>query len=292
MIPSGLPQLLIFAAFVMPGFIFQAARVRFRGQLPGERDQFSRALRALGISFAFDLIYYASFSGTIQATAANPELIAERPVKAALVALAIVFAVPIICALLDFGLCLRADERLRGASFWRATVCAAGKLFVPVTYRLYNSTPSSWDFAARRLNPAWIRVQYSDHVWMGGYFGTTGFINATPESRELYLEEGWQLGETGEFEKPINDSLGIWVNCTNAIAVEYIAAAYDNENPQEDQDDDREPVEPDGWRLDEVGEQVSKTRSKQRRLSTGRDAEAQASHRGRRRKSGLQQRFR
>jgi Family of unknown function (DUF6338) len=80
-----------FAAFVMPGFIFQAARVRFRGQLPGERDQFSRALRALGISFAFVLIYYASFSGAIQATVANPEVIFERPVKAALVALAIVF---------------------------------------------------------------------------------------------------------------------------------------------------------------------------------------------------------
>jgi hypothetical protein len=85
----------------------------------------------------------------------------------------------------------------------------------------------------------------------GGTAGVAG-------SREVYLEEGWQFSDTGEFEKPINDSLGIWINCTNAIAVEYIAVASNNENPQEDQDDEREPVEPNGWRLDEVREQVSK----------------------------------
>jgi hypothetical protein len=256
MIPSGVPQLLILAAFVMPGFIFQATRLRFRGQLPGERDQFSRVLRALGISFFFDLFYFAVFSRAIQATASNPEVIFERPVSAAVIAFNFVFLVPIIAALLDLGLSLRSDKRLQQAGFWKATFSAFGTLFTLAAYRLYNSAPSSWDFAARRLRPAWIRIQYTDNVWMGGYLGATGFINATPEPRELYLEQAWQLSDTGEFERPIDGSLGVWVNCTNAIAVEYIVAASKNEGTREDNDGFEELAERGGRGLDQSGGKI------------------------------------
>ena len=141
------------------------------------------------------------------------------------------------------------------------------KLFTPATYRVYSSSTSSWDDAARRLRPTWVRIQYSDHVWLGGYLGATGFINATPEPRELFLEEAWQLSETGEFERAIDGSLGVWVNCASAIAVEYIGAVSDNETSKEDHDDGGRPAERDGGGLDQRREQGGKAQQGEERLS-------------------------
>jgi hypothetical protein len=223
MVPTGAAQLLIVAAFVMPGFVFQAARLRFRGQPPDERDQFSRTLRALGVSFAFDIAYFVTFSPVIEALSKNSTVIFDHPVTAALCAAVIIFVVPLLAAWIDLFIYWRIDGRSdglgRGQAIWRALV----RVITPAGYGTYSATPSAWDHAARRRPRDFVRIQFTDSVWLGGYLGESGFINATPEPREIYLETAWHLDSGGTFTSPIEGSVGIWINCTNAIAVEYLS---------------------------------------------------------------------
>ena len=222
MVPTGAAQFLVVAAFVMPGFVFQAARLRFRGQPPDERDQFSRTLRALGVSFAFDTAYFAAFSPAIKRLSTNYVVIFDYPVLAALCAFLVVFVVPLFVALIDLFIYWRIggrhDEPGRSWAIWRALV----RVFALAGYGTYSATPSAWDHAARRRPREFVRIQFADSVWLGGYLGGSGFVNATPEPREIYLETAWHLDSGGNFTMPIQGSTGIWINCVDAIAVEYL----------------------------------------------------------------------
>lgn len=222
MVPTGAAQLLVVAAFVMPGFVFQAARLRFRGQPPDERDQFSRTLRALGVSFAFAIAYFAAFGPAIKRLSTNHAVIFDHPVLAALSAFLVVFIVPMLTALIDLFIYWRIDGRNDGLDRRWAIWRALARVFTPAGYGTYSATPSARDHAARRRPREFVRIQFADSVWLGGYLGRSGFVNATPEPREIYLETAWHLDSGGNFTMPIRGSAGIWINCVSAIAVEYL----------------------------------------------------------------------
>jgi hypothetical protein len=181
-------------------------------------------LRALGVSFAFDIAYFTAFSPAIKALSANSTAIFDYPVTAALCALLVVFMAPLLAAWIDLFIYWRIDGRSDGLgssqAIWRALV----RVLTPAGYGTYSATPSAWDHAARRRPRDFVRIQFADSVWLGGYIGKSGFINATPEPREIYLETAWHLDSGGIFASPIESSAGVWINCASAIAAEYLNA--------------------------------------------------------------------
>ena len=58
-IPSTAQQLLITLLLVIPGFVYQQVRIRFRGRLPADIDLSNRVLRAIATSTVFALMYVA-----------------------------------------------------------------------------------------------------------------------------------------------------------------------------------------------------------------------------------------
>lgn len=61
-IPSTTQQLLITLLLVIPGFVYQQVRIRFRGRLPSDIELTSRLLRAIATSTIFALAYATAAS--------------------------------------------------------------------------------------------------------------------------------------------------------------------------------------------------------------------------------------
>jgi hypothetical protein len=60
MVPTGAAQLLVVAAFIMPGFVFQPYAFDFVVSLLTRGINLVELLRALGVSLAFDIVHFAA----------------------------------------------------------------------------------------------------------------------------------------------------------------------------------------------------------------------------------------
>jgi hypothetical protein len=92
-------------------------------------------------------------------------------------------------------------------------------------FRIYDPTPTAWDFAINRVGPAFVRVLLDDGRWVGGYAGPDSFYTGYPEAREIFVERGWQVNEQGEFAGEVENTAGRWIKCDDAVVVEFIKPA-------------------------------------------------------------------
>jgi uncharacterized protein DUF6338 len=106
-----------------------------------------------------------------------------------------------------------------------------------VKLRIYDPTPTAWDFAFGNAEAGFVRVLTKEGRWVGGYAGPNSFFSSYPEDRELFLEQAWQLNDEGVFDKVIEGSAGVWVDCADAQLVQFLEeklrAASSMDNGQE-----------------------------------------------------------
>ncbi|WFR72484.1 DUF6338 family protein [Prescottella defluvii] len=207
MLVSGWQQAITVLLAIIPGFVYQGMRSRFRGPIPDEREITVRLLRALALSGIFGLAYIAIFGSWITNHVTKPERIAENPRSYALIAFFLVFAVP------------------SAIAFIVHTIASKGSnpdLTLLERLRIHNPTPTAWDFAAGRLESGFVRVFTKDGIWIGGYAGASSFLSGYPEPREIYLEDAWALNDAGEFTEPVTGTAGMWIRCDDAQLVQFL----------------------------------------------------------------------
>jgi heme/copper-type cytochrome/quinol oxidase subunit 2 len=213
---AGWQQALTVFLIVIPGFVYQGMRARFRGPTPEDQQEFSlRVLRALATSAVFALVY-AMVLGFVLIWTGVPkkperiEVTALEVLVTGFTVLAVVFLIPSAVALV---LHIRTVRKLYP------------ELSPKGWFRIYDPTPTAWDFAINRVGPAFVRVLLDDGRWVGGYAGPDSFYTGYPEAREIFVERGWQVNEQGEFAGEVENTAGRWIKCDDAVVVEFIKPA-------------------------------------------------------------------
>ncbi|MFJ1763965.1 DUF6338 family protein [Amycolatopsis sp. NPDC088138] len=210
-------QLIVIIGAVLPGFVFQVVSGWLRGTADSDRPVSSRLFALISLTAIFDVFYVWAFGGPIRyvlAQLGDPLRFARL---AGLAVLLLVFIVPSSSALVWH--------------WWRVSL-RVGSFKFPSRELLRGSRyQTSWDYAAEHAFAAnWVRIRYKDGTQLGGFVEKDfGHMSQSPGRRDLYVANLWALDDSGNFaskeESERNyphDGFGVWVNCEDAISVEFI----------------------------------------------------------------------
>ncbi|WP_052915670.1 DUF6338 family protein [Mycobacterium haemophilum] len=207
MLVTGWQHALTVLVIVIPGFVYQTVRSRFQGPTPDDGDLGVRVLRALATSGLFALAYLIALGPILTNAISHPQSYLSRTRYTALLLFVLVFLLPAAAAA---GLYAHRAHRLYPQVPWTQL------------FRIYNPTPTAWDFAVNRGGPGYVRVLTNDGSWVGGYAGENSFYTNFPQPREAFVETAWRLSEEGEFVEKIRGSTGLWIRCDDARIVEFL----------------------------------------------------------------------
>lgn len=87
--------------------------------------------------------------------------------------------------------------------------------------RFIHPIPKPWDYVFGKRQSFWVIVHLKDKRRIGGKFDTDSFASSYPADEQIYLEEVWELGEKGNFIKPIPRSRGIIILGDEIVGIEF-----------------------------------------------------------------------
>ena len=173
-------NLILFAAFVVPGFISMC----IYGLLQPD-DRFSLAESVLE-AITFGIVNFAVMFWAISLLR-NEEFASSSTVGAYILVVLVFFVAPVIWALL-----LYAILRILARRGW-----------------ILRRHKTSWDDYFVRKERCWIIVHLKDGRRIGGWYGKNSYASLYPNSGHLYLEELRSLDESGVFQDKVPRSKGI-----------------------------------------------------------------------------------
>lgn len=215
MLVSSWQQTVTILLAIIPGFIYQGARGRLRGPTPDEQEITVRILRALAMSGFLTLVYVVVLGSHLTTAATNPTYFTDpsHPQdvrRIALAAIGLVFAAPAAFAWT--------------VHFWKTHFEITGWCIrrTGEEFSSYDPTPTAWDFAADHMGRGFVRVYTSDNTWVGGRSEEQSYFSGYPETREIFLQEAWELDADGVFVRPIPQTAGVWIRCDDAQFVQFL----------------------------------------------------------------------
>ncbi len=66
-----------------------------------------------------------------------------------------------------------------------------------------------------------VRATLEDGRVVGGYFGQESFAGYTAQTRDLYLQQRWELDSDDWFLQPAASSLGLWIDRDAVRSIEF-----------------------------------------------------------------------
>ena len=84
-----------------------------------------------------------------------------------------------------------------------------------------NLMSSSWDFFFNKKQVCWIIIHLKDGSKIAGKFDSKSFATSFPHPPQIYLEEVWELDESGGFDKAVEQSMGMVVFGDEIRAIEF-----------------------------------------------------------------------
>jgi len=149
-----------------------------------------------------------------------PQIVLERPLFFGLTGLLFVFAIPIATAA---GLLATVLYRVfRTQNDPKTAARKTGRAFLNGrAFKFVSTTPSAWDHLAQKPG-RFVRVQIEHCHWVGGELGNDSFSNTSSSPHEMYIEKPWAFDRIGTFVRPMENSVGLWINCRDAVSVEKI----------------------------------------------------------------------
>ena len=89
-----------------------------------------------------------------------------------------------------------------------------------VSKQIIHPIEKPWDYVFGKRQCFWVIVHLKDKRKIGGRYSTSSFASSYPAKEQIYLEEVWELGEKGNFVKPIERSKGIVILGDEIMAIE------------------------------------------------------------------------
>lgn len=210
-VPNSVIQLLVTLVLVVPGFVYQIARIRLRGRLPTDTELSTRIVHALVASTLLALAYVFAFGSLLTEAIQDRGGVTGHPRLAAALALLGVLLVPAVAAALPT---LKHLDRRHPIKSMR-----------PENWKRFDSRPTAWDAAFGEASPGFIRVRMRDGTWYAGYFGENSYASSFPDPQNLFLEYSYAVDEMGKIGEVVPSSAGAVLDCTDAVLVEFVRPA-------------------------------------------------------------------
>lgn len=173
-------KLVIFIAFVVPGFI--SLKTYALLQPADNRDTSQQLVDAV----AYSSVNYALMLGPIYAVE-HSSLQTCSPTLYVLFYVLVLLVAPVFWAW--------AFLRLRKTQLFQRSVA--------------HPTGKPWDFVFSQRKHYWVIATLNDGRQIAGKFAGKSFASSSPSPEQIYLEEAWLMSEVGGFERARNDSAGI-----------------------------------------------------------------------------------
>ncbi len=191
-------NLILFFAFIMPGFISLKAYELLSPQHPSDiKNQLLNAT-------TYSCIYYALFifpilwfenSNLKESVAANY-----------LFYISILLIVPALWAF-----------------FWKK--CRISKIGQKI---FSHPLAKPWDFVFQQRDPFWVIIELKDGTKIGGLYSEKSFSSNSPADEQIYLEQRWNLNEAGGLEKKRESTKGIIISASEIKYIEFLELEYNN----------------------------------------------------------------
>jgi hypothetical protein len=185
-------KLLLFVAFVIPGFVsLKAYEILFLTSPKETTGQLVDAIAYSCFNYAvlFPAIYFVD-QENVQAT---------HPVLFALFCSIVLFVAPILWVIV-----LKVIRSSKWLQKW-----------------LPHPTERPWDYVFGERIPYWVIVTLKDGKKIGGKYGFKSFSSCGPSKEQIYLEETWVMNEDGGFERPRETTAGTLVIGSEIESIEF-----------------------------------------------------------------------
>jgi hypothetical protein len=187
-------KLLLFIAFVIPGFVsLKAYELFFPSQRTESVKQIVEAITYSCINYAllFWLIVFVE-SSDIKATCGFLYFVFY---------IFVLFIAPIIWVWI--WKILRSSERFQKSA--------------------PHPTQKPWDYVFGKRIPYWVIVTLKDGTKIAGSYDSNSFSSSTPAEEQIYLEEVWMMNEDGGFERPKESTKGIIILSNEMVSIEFFS---------------------------------------------------------------------
>ncbi len=186
-------KLLLFIAFVIPGFISLKVYELLN---PGVQKESSKQIID---AVTYSCVNYAILFAPIVAVE-NGALGKESPILHSLFFLVVLFLAPIIWALLW--------QRIRTTKY--------------IQKAIPHPTQKPWDYVFLKGEPYWVKVILNDGTKIGGKYSSNSFASSAPAGEQIYLEETWIVNDKGGLERKKKQTAGVIILSKDIAFIELI----------------------------------------------------------------------
>jgi hypothetical protein len=198
-------QLLLFIAFVIPGFVSLKTYELLLPGAPKESD------KLLIDAVAYSSINYALLLWPIY-TVETHKVRESDPNAYVLFYVFVLLIAPIAWA------CVL--KKLRTTEFFQRS--------------MPHPTAKPWDFVFAQRKPYWAIVTLKDGKKIAGRYDSASFASSAPAPEQLYLEENWVLNDDGGLDRPRTETAGILILSSEIVTVEFFKLTAGENNGREE----------------------------------------------------------
>lgn len=194
-------KLLLFIAFVIPGFV---SLKTYELLLPASQKESDKLLID---AVAYSSINYALLLWPIYEIETH-KVRDSSPTAYILFYVFVLFIAPISWAFVM--------KRLRSTQFFQKS--------------MPHPTAKPWDYVFAQRKPYWVIVTLKDGKQFAGRYDRASFASSAPAPEQLYLEEVWVLNNDGGFERQRNETAGIIILSSEIMTVEFFNVTIGDDN--------------------------------------------------------------
>lgn len=213
LVPDSVTQLVVTLVLVVPGFVFQAVRIRLRGRSPGDVELTTRVLSAIALSTVFALLYFVALGPTIADATQLHDAVLMEPRRYAALGLAAAFVVPAIAAYVVV--------RVRASKLW----VGFSQRLLSDRWTQIDTRPTAWEVAFGSVTPCFVRTRMKDGSWYAGWLGEASYASSWPDPQSLFVEISFEIDSNGVIGDAIESSRGSVIDCTDAVLVELLGSS-------------------------------------------------------------------
>jgi len=85
-----------------------------------------------------------------------------------------------------------------------------------------HPTQKPWDYVFSKREPYWVKVKLKDGAVIGGKYAENSFASSSPAEEQIYLEESWLINEKGGLERKKNQTAGVIVLSKDIHVIEFM----------------------------------------------------------------------
>ncbi len=86
-----------------------------------------------------------------------------------------------------------------------------------------HPTQKPWDYVFSKRTPYWVIVTLKDGTKIAGNYDSNSFSSSSPAEEQLFLEEVWVLNKDGGFDRPRESSKGIIILSNEMVSIELFS---------------------------------------------------------------------